>query len=158
SYPLCPGPSCATNPGTITDASFTLVDASQLGPNKTPCTICPLFNGVPVALDQTRGQTGGNLAQTEGLYYAGYANDSWQINKHFTVSAGLRWEQFTMRGTAVGYTFTDNWAPRLGLIVDPMGNRKTKIYANFGRYNYQMPLDAAIRSLSSETDVSALFL
>jgi Carboxypeptidase regulatory-like domain/TonB-dependent Receptor Plug Domain len=157
SYPLCPGPSCPTNAGTITDASFTLVDATKLGPNNTPCTICPTFNGVPVALDQTRGQTGGNLAQTEGLYYALYGNDSWQINKHFTVSAGLRWEQFTMRGTAVGYTFTDNWAPRLGFIVDPKGDRKSKIYANFGRYNYQMPLDAAIRSLSSETDLSGLF-
>jgi hypothetical protein len=156
-YPLCPGPNCPTNAGSITDASFQLVDASTLGPGGTPCTICPLFNGIPVALDQTRGQTGGNLATTEGLYYAGYFNDSWQINKHFTISAGLRWEQFTMRGTAVGYTFTGNWAPRLGFIVDPKGDRKSKIYANFGRYNYQMPLDAAIRSLSSETDLSGLF-
>jgi hypothetical protein len=156
-YPLCPGPNCPTNAGTITDASFTLKDASTLGPGGTPCTICPTINNVPVVLDQIRGQTGGNLAQTEGLYYAGYANDNWQINKHFTVSAGLRWEQFTMRGSAVGYTFTDNWAPRLGLVVDPKGDRKSKIYANFGRYNYQMPLDAAIRSLSSETDLSGLF-
>src|SRR6266700_2381840 len=156
-YPLCPGANCPTNAGTLTDASFTLVDASTLGPGGTACTICPMFNGLPVALDQTRGQTGGNLAQTEGLYYAGFANDTWQINKFVTVSTGLRWEQFTMRGTAVGYTFTGNWAPRLGFVVDPKGDRKSKIYANFGRYNYQMPLDAAIRSLSSESDVSALF-
>jgi hypothetical protein len=151
-YPLCPGANCPTNAGTITDASFVLVDAGAT------CTICPSFNGVQhVALDQTRGQTGGNLAQTEGLYYAGFGNDTWQINKFVTVSLGLRWEQFTMRGSAVGYTFTGNWAPRLGLVVDPKGDRKSKIYANFGRYNYQMPLDAAIRSLSSETDLSGLF-
>ena len=61
-----------------------------------------------------------------------------------------------MRGTLPNYTFTDNWAPRLGFVVDPKGDRKSKIYANFGRYNYQMPLDAAIRSLSSETDLSGL--
>jgi hypothetical protein len=151
-YGLCPGASCPTNAGTITDASFNLVDASALG-----CTLCPTFNGVPVALDQVRGQTGGNITPTEGLYYAGYGNDTWQINKFVTVSLGLRWEQYTMRGTAANYTFTDNWAPRLGFVIDPKGDRKNKIYANFGRYNYQMPLDAAIRSLSSETDLSALF-
>jgi hypothetical protein len=157
SYPLCPGPNCPLNPGTLTDASFTLVDASTLGPGGTACTLCPIINGTPVALNQTRGQTGGNLTATEGLYYASYFNDSWQINKHFTISAGLRWEQFTMRGTAANYTFTDNWAPRLGFVVDPKGDRKSKFYANFGRYNYQMPLDAAIRSLSSETDLSGLY-
>ncbi len=151
-YGLCPGASCPTNAGTISDASFNLVNATALG-----CTLCPQFNGVPVALDQVRGQTGGNITPTSGLYYAGYANDNWQINKFVTVSMGLRWEQYTMRGTAANYTFTDNWAPRLGLVIDPKGDRKSKIYANFGRYNYQMPLDAAIRSLSSETDLSNLF-
>ena len=48
--------------------------------------------------------------------------------------------------------------PRLGVVVDPRGNRKSKIYANFGRYNYQMPLDAAIRSLSSELDLTGFAL
>lgn len=154
-YGLCPGSNCPTNPGTTTDASFQLID---VGPTSTfNCTICPTFNGVPVALDQIRGQTGGNLTPTEGLYYAGYANDTWQVNKFVTLSLGLRWEQYTMRGTAAKYTFTDNWAPRLGVVIDPKGDRRSKFYANFGRYNYQMPLDAAIRSLSSETDLTNMF-
>jgi len=151
-YANCPGPVCALNPGTLADASFTLIDETGAG-----CTLCPTFNGLPVALDITRGQFGGNFTPTEGLYYAGYGNDSWQINKFVTVSLGLRWEQYTMRGTASPYTFVDNWAPRLGLVVDPKGDRKSKIYANFGRYNYQMPLDAAIRSLSSELDLTGMF-
>ena len=151
-YSFCPGPDCATNAGVISDASFVLKDASSFG-----CTICPLFNGTPVLLQQTRGQIGGSATPTEGKYYAGYGNDTWQINKFVTISAGLRWEQYTMRGTAAGYTFTDNWAPRLGVVIDPKGDRKSKIYANFGRYNYQMPLDAAIRSLSSETDLTNMF-
>jgi hypothetical protein len=36
--------------------------------------------------------------------------------------------------------------------VDPQGNRKQKIYANYGRYAYVLPLDAAIRALSNEED------
>jgi hypothetical protein len=154
-YGLCPGSNCPTNAGTISDASFTLIDVGPTTPFN--CTICPTFNGTPVALVQSRGQTGGNLTPTEGLYYAGYGNDTWQINKYVTASLGLRWEQYTMRGTAANYTFTDNWGPRLGVIIDPKGDRKSKFYANFGRYNYQMPLDAAIRSLSSETDLSNMF-
>jgi len=26
------------------------------------------------------------------------------------------------------------WSPRIGFIVDPKGNRKSKFYANYGRY------------------------
>ena len=44
------------------------------------------------------------------------------------------------------------WSPRFGIIVDPKGDRKSKIYANFGRYAFVLPLDAAIRSLSTESD------
>jgi hypothetical protein len=58
-----------------------------------------------------------------------------------------------MQGTFSGYTFNDNWAPRIGIAVDPLGDRKTKIYGNYGRYNYQTPLDASIRSLSAERDI-----
>ena len=121
------------------------------------CVGCPMMNlpGGPhaVYLSNNRGEFGPPLAQTEGKYYAGYASDAWTINKYVSVNYGLRWEQYHMQGVQQGYTFTDNWAPRLGVSVDPWGNRKSKVYANFGRYNYQMPLDAAIRSLSAELDI-----
>jgi hypothetical protein len=68
---------------------------------------------------------------------------------------GLRWEQQRFAGNVQSqqYTFTDNWAPRFGLSVDPKGDRKTKIFFNFGRYNYELPLDAALRQLSEELDL-----
>jgi len=121
------------------------------------CTQCPLYpvNGVPthVYVRYGRGEFDPSVIPTFGRYHAGYANDSWQINKFVTLSLGLRWEQWRMKGTFSGYTFTDNWAPRIGASFDPFGDRKTKIYGNYGRYNYQTPLDAAIRSLSAERDV-----
>jgi hypothetical protein len=61
-----------------------------------------------------------------------------------------------MAGTGAAYTFTDNWAPRVGVSVDPFGDRKSKIYGNYGRYNYQTPLDAAVRSLSGEKDLTKM--
>ncbi len=117
------------------------------------CTLCPTIDGTPVYVRYGRGEFDPSNIPTHGRYHAGYINDSWQMSKHITLSYGLRWEQWRMQGTYSGYTFTDNWAPRIGVSIDPLGDRKTKIYGNFGRYNYQTPLDASIRSLSAERDV-----
>ena len=57
-----------------------------------------------------------------------------------------------MKGVNAKYTFNDNWSPRFGLTIDPWGNRKSKAFVNFGRYTESLPLDIAIRSLSSEFD------
>ena len=150
---------CAAAPnacpiGKLANAQFTLRSAPA------GCTLCPAYtnptNGVTlphVRLRISRGEFGPESVATEGRYMAGYTNDSWSINKYVTVNMGLRWEQYKMQGDTIKYTFTDNWSPRLGFTVDPWGDRKSKIFANFGRYAYQTPLDAAIRSLSNELDL-----
>lgn len=126
------------------------------------CPACPIYGpagNVPVYLALNRGEYGaGGLIPTHSDYQAAYANDTWSIGRHVNVTAGLRWEQQHVAGTDVQYTFTDNWAPRLGVSIDPIGDGKTKLFANFGRYNYQLPLDAAVRQLSSELDLSNLYL
>lgn len=159
---------CSSNPnqdpncplGFLTNATFTL-STPRDGNGNIQCTICPLYrtlSGVmrPVALSVSRGEYGPPSVATEGLGYAVYGSDNWTINKYVSLIAGLRWEQYQMKGVALKYTFTDNWAPHFGLVVDPRGDRKSKIYGNFARMNYQMPLDAAIRSLSSELDLTGL--
>jgi hypothetical protein len=122
------------------------------------CTLCPTYNGIPVAVRFGRGRFDSGVTPTFGRYYAGYVNDAWQMSKYITLSAGIRWEQWKMAGTGSTYTFTDNWAPRVGVSIDPLGDRKTKLYGNFGRYNYKTPLDAAIRSLSGEKDFTKLLV
>lgn len=143
--------------GAMTNASFFL----QLAPDS--CTLCPYWpvpgiagpgpNGTSrVFLNQDRGEFGPSAVSTHGVYQAAYIQDAWVPNHHLTVNAGVRWEQHLIEGVLTHYTFTDNWSPRVGVIFDPKGDRKTKLYFNFGRYDYAMPLDAAIRSLSSELD------
>lgn len=127
------------------------------------CPQCPFFTdpqgvSVPVFLLSARSEFGPPTVATEGLAMALYGSDSWTINKHLSFNLGLRWDQYHMAGVQSKYTFTDNWAPRLGVAYDPIGDRKSKIYLNWARYNYQMPLDAAIRSLSQELDLSGLRL
>ena len=46
----------------------------------------------------------------------------------------------------------------MGINIDPTGDQKTKIYFNFGRNYWAMPLDAAIRQLGNEQDDTQLLL
>ena len=105
-----------------------------------------------VVLQQVRGRFDNGITRSSGKYHAAYANDSWAIGTHVTLNAGIRWEQQRLTGNVAFHTFTNMWSPRIGIIVDPKGDRKSKIYANFGRYAFVLPLDLALRSLSTESD------
>ena len=145
--------------GQMTDSNFDLVLANDVaGLTAGACTLCPYMT-VPgfatpqqVVLQQVRGRFDGGITNSSGKYHAGYINDAWQINKYVTINAGVRWEQQRLTGNQVERTFSNMWSPRAGIIVDPKGDRKQKFYANFGRYSYIIPLDAAIRALSNEED------
>ncbi len=145
--------------GQLTDASFQLELASDVVPAGSPdCTRCPFMN-IPgfsdpqrVVLVQTRGRFDSRVTKSRGKYHAAYIGDSWQMGTHVTFNAGVRWEQQRLTGVLTHLLLNDMWSPRFGLIVDPKGDRKSKIYANFGRYQFIVPLDAAIRSMSSEED------
>ncbi len=162
-----PGYDTATNPtvaGKLTDAQLFLLplvnpDGSTVVPNSSGCTLCPFMavpgyaNPVQVVLQQERGRFDGGVTKASGKYHSAYVNDSWAMGKHATLNLGLRWEQQRLIGNLAEKLFNDMWSPRIGFIVDPKGDRKSKIYANYGRYAFVLPLDAAVRELSAEDDV-----
>jgi Carboxypeptidase regulatory-like domain len=136
--------------------------AAGAAPGSTTCTLCPYMNinGVPqqVVLQESRGQFSGFTSVNTSKYHAGYVNDDWEISKYATLSVGVRWEQQRMStGGGVTQLLNDQWNPRIGFSVDPKGDRKSKIYANFGRYAWVMPLDAAIRELNVENEVENIY-
>lgn len=126
------------------------------------CTLCPLVtlpdgSNVRVSLQQNRGEYGDTSFDTNGSYHAAYIQDAWRINRFVTAVVGLRHEQERINGNPLngkraGYSFTGQWAPRLGVTVNPLGRGKTKAYYNYGRYFEYLPLDAAERTLSQERD------
>jgi len=139
--------------GAISDASLQLQLADPT------CTLCPTMNipGLgpsPVWLYQVRGRFDGGVSPTYGKYHAAYGNDAWQMGDHVTVNLGLRWEQQLLAGKSGKAFFNDQWSPRIGLIVDPTGDRKSKIYTQFSRLAYVLPLDMAVRELGGEDDNS----
>jgi Carboxypeptidase regulatory-like domain len=159
-----PGKSSFTNyvSGKTTDANFNLNLVSNIKGLTSPCTLCP-YDNIPgvgyeqVVLAQSRGRFDGGITTSSGKYEAGYINDAWQMGKYVTLNVGVRWEQQRLTGNISEHVFNNMWSPRVGITVDPTGSRKQKIYANFGRYAYVLPLDAALRSLSNEDDLRGLY-
>jgi hypothetical protein len=168
---LCPGViggNCGWN-NLIADYAWFLrlapgnsLDAS---PTTPACTKCPTLmipgfaTPQPVVLRMNRSEfglspDGFEHFGTHSRIHSSYLNDSWTINKYVTVNAGIRWQQERMAGEVSQYTFTGDWSPRLGVDIDPIGDRKNKIFFNFGRYSYNLPLDLAERSLTNELDLS----
>lgn len=98
-----------------------------------------------------RGNFTSPNVQSAASYHSAFAEDAWQVNRYVTFKLGLRWEEQRMNGNLNNYTFTGNWAPRLGFIIDPTGSRKTKIYGSWGRFFEKVPQDLAIRSMSMES-------
>src|SRR5262249_5848795 len=108
---------------------------------------------------QTRGGFGNPGFFTQSNYHAGYAQDTWRINRFITALLGYRWGQEGVIGAILPHSgqgnalsFTGQWSPRFGVTADPFGKGKTKFYYNYGRFHEYLPLDAAERSLSSEKD------
>ena len=145
-----------------TNATFSLRVVAPGSSRYTSCTLCPYMDipgygttpgtAARVYLQQTRGTYSNGITNSTGKYYTLYVNDSWEMGRHATLNVGLRWEQQRINGNIVGANFANMWDPRASFIVDPKGDHKSKIYVSFSRLPYVLPLDAAIRSLSSESD------
>ncbi|RRA49383.1 carboxypeptidase regulatory-like domain-containing protein [Acidipila sp. EB88] len=118
-----------------------------------PVQYCPLLNGTQVYLDMDRGLFSNPVVPSGMNYNVVYGNDNWSIGHRVTVNAGIRWEQEQLSGIAQTYIFNDNWSPRLGINFDPKGDRKSKVFFNWGRYTQSLTQDSAIRALGQEEDI-----
>jgi len=107
----------------------------------------------PIVYRVTRGNYSPPATSVLTRYHSGFVQDAWQIGRRLTIKPGLRFEQQAETGTAFRYVFAHNWAPRIGVIFDPSGNRKTKLFANWGRFYEKIPLDIAVRSFSFESGI-----
>jgi hypothetical protein len=142
--------------GAQTNAAFNLLAAA---PNPTTGLVdcspvdCPYYNGTQVFLQQVRGIFSSPIAETSSVEMAIYGNDNFQINRYVTLNLGLRWDEEQLNAVTQSFVFNDNWSPRLGINIDPFGDRKSKIFFNWGRYTQDFPQDGALRDLSNELDI-----
>ncbi len=82
---------------------------------------------------------------------AQYIEDRWQVTDNLLLSLGVRHDQFTNKndGGVAYMKGKDQWAPRLGMVWDVMGDSSTKVFANAGRYFLALPNSMARRGASS---------
>jgi len=82
-----------------------------------------------------------------------YVQDSWKALSNLTVEAGVRWERQDLFGRDPSPPVIElkkNWAGRLGVVFDPMNDGKGKIFAHYGRFFENIPMDINIRSFGGE--------
>jgi hypothetical protein len=82
----------------------------------------------------------------------GFVQDSWSILDKVTLNLGLRYDALAMQGTdgLNRLVLNDQWSPRVGVVWDPTQQGRSKIFANYGIYYENIPLDLANRALSAE--------
>ena len=95
-----------------------------------------------------------NVRETEQQYTSFFVQDKFDIGDRVTISAGVRYEQQKLVGNLAEFQWDGNWAPRLGVIIDPTGEGRGKIYANWGRFFAKVPNDLAARALSADAGVT----
>lgn len=65
-----------------------------------------------------------------------YVQDSWNIDEHWTINAGVRseeWDHIASDGTKI-FTFDSELAPRLSVVYDIFGDGRSKVWGFTGRY------------------------
>jgi hypothetical protein len=98
---------------------------------------------------------GSAVARGSAVNTGAYLQDSWRVGSGWTVNAGLRWDEEAIHdysGKTILRT-SNEWQPRLGVIWDPEGHGRTKVFASLGRFYYALPTDLVIRSFGNRTTV-----
>ncbi|MCB1052582.1 MAG: carboxypeptidase regulatory-like domain-containing protein [Acidobacteria bacterium] len=92
-------------------------------------------------------------AVTHTVNTAFFLQDNWEVTPRLMVKAGIRYEiqdiQDDNGNSAI--KLDTNWAPRLGITYDVVGNGKSKLYASYGKFYESVPLDINNRAFGHET-------
>jgi hypothetical protein len=85
--------------------------------------------------------------------WSAYLQDQWRIIPTLTVNLGLRYDSEDLkRGDGVtAFSLTNEWAPRVGLVWDFIGDGTSKLYASAGRFYYALPTDLNVRVFTANT-------
>lgn len=94
----------------------------------------------------TRAELTG-LRSSAGRYRSAFVQDRWTLGGSLTLEAGVRWERQQLAGSEASFTFGDEWAPRLGVVWDPLGGGRSKLFASWGMSYARIPNALAVTLL-----------
>ena len=95
----------------------------------------------------------------DGENQAWYAQDSWTPLRGLTLNIGVRSDSFKQSGSngIVFANLKNNIAPRIGIIWDPTGEGRDKIFANYGKYFLPIAGNTAYRQAAGTYDFTAKY-
>ena len=86
-------------------------------------------------------------------YLAVFLQDKLYLGNQLTVSGGVRYERQEMVGKASSVVLDNNWAPRLGVVWDPTGEGRIKLYSSYGIFFARIPNDMPLLVFQGGTRV-----
>ncbi|WP_374294988.1 carboxypeptidase regulatory-like domain-containing protein [Sphingomonas sp.] len=101
--------------------------------------------------------TGGTFTSRNEAYYL---QDAWStFNNRLNITAGIRNDRFENNNVngVTYYKSGNQWAPRISVAFDPVGDQRTKVYGFFGRYYLPVPTNTNIRLAGAELDYVAYY-
>lgn len=124
-----------------------------------------IVNGTRVPTDPNVGYVRDRVYKSGGSFAvksdALYVEDNWTLMKNrLNLRLGLRNESFQNLNSAGGafITIDGQMAPRIGASYDLFGDKKSKIYANFGRYHLPVASNTNVRLAGGETFTQDFYL
>ncbi|MFH1175880.1 MAG: TonB-dependent receptor [Acidobacteriota bacterium] len=78
-----------------------------------------------------------------------FLQDRFSLGSRVTLSAGIRYERQRIAGPAGSRDLADTLAPRLGVVLDPTGDGRMKLYAGAGFYYARMPNSLPVLAFGS---------
>jgi hypothetical protein len=135
-------------------AQYTLLTAS--GSSTTIDPTVGLSGGTPYISARTF-KTGGQFATRDTSFYA---QDEWRLfDNRINLNLGIRNDRFENRNAAGQAFFVakNQWAPRLGASVDPLGDGRTKFFGSFSRYYLPVAVNTNVRLAGGELDYNAYY-
>ncbi|MBI2381931.1 MAG: TonB-dependent receptor [Gammaproteobacteria bacterium] len=115
---------------------------------------------IPASADYIRAREFTVEADIDSESRAFYVEDQWQLSDTLMLNLGLRNDEFA-NYTASGDKYTDmqeQWAPRLGLSWDVLGDGNHKFQANLGRYYQPIAQNTGVRMTAHEVDIRRYYL
>ena len=89
--------------------------------------------------------------ETPARRYSAFLQDQWRILPSLTVNLGVRWDteshygQDPITGSFKAFSLPNQWAPRIGVTWDFVGDGTSKLYASAGRFYYALPTDINVQ-------------
>ena len=90
--------------------------------------------------------------KTRSTTVGGFIQDSWTVDERLTLNLGVRYDVQALYGGQgqLALILGNQLSPRVGAVLDPLGNGRMKLFAHFARYYEQVPLNAMDRYFPPE--------